>query len=154
MFAMQATAQEASENDAATNIENGQLFLNTGDCEVAHYYFREALRVEPANAEALLGHGRALSCRYAYDLAIESLRKAIDADPNLTLAYVHLALAYQSQYNADAARYPNMLNDALAVLANAERVAPDDTQVHNTKGVIQFQLGQFENARQSLELAA
>ena len=150
---MQATAQEASGNDTATNITNGQLFLNTGDCELAQYYFREALRTEPSNAEALLGNGRALSCRFAYDLAIESLRQAIDADPNLTLAYVHLALAYQSQYNEDPVRYANMLNEALTVLGNAERIAPDDAQVQNTKGVILFQLGQLDNARQALEHA-
>ncbi len=154
MFAMPAMAQVASENDTASNITEGQLYLSTGDCELAHYYFREALRIDPANAEALLGQGRALACRYAFDLAIESLRQAIDVDPNLTLAYVHLALAYQSQYNEDPARYPNLLNEALSVLATAERIAPDDTQVLNTKGVILFQLGQFDDARQALEHAA
>lgn len=149
-----ALAQEASENDVETNLGYGQLHLSLGECELAQYYFREALRTEPENAEALLGHGRALSCRFAYDLAIDSFRQAIDADPNLTLAYVHLALAYQSQYLSDPERHPGLLSDALAVLATAERIAPEDTQVLNTKGVIQFQLGQFEPAREALEHAA
>lgn len=150
---MHAAAQEAGENDAATNIANGQLFLGTGDCELAQYYFREALRQEPGNAEALLGQGRALACRYSYDLAVESFRQAIEADPGLTLAYVHLALAYQSQYLSDPERYPDLLNEALSVLGSAERSAPADTQVLNTKGVILFQLGQLDPARQSLEQA-
>ena len=151
---MTAVAQEASENDAASNIANGQLFMSTGDCELAQYYFREALRTEPDNAEALLGNGRALACRFAYDLAVESFRQAIDADPNLPLAYVHLALTYQAQHLSDPERYPDLLSEALAVLSTAERIAPDNTQVLNTKGVIQFQLGQYDAARESLEHAA
>lgn len=153
MFATQALAQEASENDAATNVENGNLFLSTGECELAQYYFREAVRQDPSNAEAHFGHGRALACRYAYDLAIDSLREAISADPNLTMAYVHLALTYQSQHLTDPERYPNMLDEALTVLATAERIAPGNTQVLNTKGVILFQLDRFDEARQALELA-
>ncbi len=154
MLAPAALAQEASENDAATNVANGNGFLAMGECELAQYYFREAVRQDPTNAEAHLGHGRALSCRFAYDLAIESLREAISADPNLTMAYVHLALTYQSQYQTDPERYPDMLNDALTVLANAERIAPGNTQVLNTKGVILFQLARFDEARESLEHAA
>jgi len=151
---MHGAAQESGENDAATNIANGQLFLDTGDCELAQYYFREALRQEPGNAEALLGQGRALACRHSYDLAVDSFREAIEVDSDLTLAYVHLALAYQSQYVADPERNPDLLNEALSVLGTAERSAPEDTQVLNTKGVILFQLGQLDPAREALEQAA
>jgi len=147
-------AQDAVDNDAATNVDNGNLYLSLGECELAQYYFREAVRQDPSNAEAHLGHGRALACRHAYDLAIESLGEAISADPNLTMAYVHLALTYQSQYLTDPERYPSMLSQALTVLSNAERIAPGNTQVLNTKGVILFQLGEFEDAREALEHAA
>src|SRR5690625_7631252 len=147
MFATQVLAQEASENDAATNVENGNLYLSLGECELAQYYFREAVRQDPSNAEAHLGHGRALACRHAYDLAIESLGEALSADPNLTMAYVHLALTYQQQYLTDPERYPSMLTQALTVPSNAERIAPANTQVLNTKGVILLQPGNFDDPR-------
>ncbi len=147
-------AQESEPGEVETNIATGQLFLGTGECELAQWHFREAVRADPGNAEALLGQGRALACRYAYDLAIESFRQAIEADPNLTMAYVQLALAYQSKYISDPERYPDLLIEARAVLSSAERIAPDDTQVLNTQGVILFQLGQYDLARTALEKAA
>ncbi len=153
MLAFQAHAQEADETPTEANIRNGNLFLSLNDCEVSQWYFQQALSVEPGNAEALIGNGRALACRYNYTRAIESFRSAIEADASQTMAYVHLALALQSQQLNDPARFPANLGEALAVLEQAERAAPGSTQVLNTKGVILFQLGELTQAREALEHA-
>ncbi len=149
-----ALAQEATASDVDASITNANVSLARGDYELAQYFFREALRLDPGNAEALYGNGRALAGRFNYPLAIESFHSAIEADPSNVMAYVHLALAYQSQFLADPERYPSSLNDAISVLATAESLSPDNTQVLNTKGVILFQMGEFEAARAALEHAA
>ena len=147
-----AAAQEGS--TVADYILDGRLFLLNGDCELAQYYFREALKLEPENAEALVGNGRALACRNNYPLAIDAFQEAIEVDPENVDAYVHLALTYQDQHLADAEQFPNRLNEALRTLEMAEGYAPEDGRVLNAKGVVLFQMGSLQAARTELEKAA
>jgi tetratricopeptide (TPR) repeat protein len=153
LLLFQASAQEAADASTETLVR-GNAYLSLGDCELAQFHFQEALRLEPENAEALTGNGQALACRFNYPRAVDSLKKAIEVSPDHTPAYVQLALVYQSQYFADPERYPDRLTEALGVLETAERRAPDDTQVLNTKGVILFQMGELGPARAALEHAA
>lgn len=145
----------AQEEEAGVDefIRDGGLFLRSGDCELAQYYYREALKLEPENPDALVGNGRALACRNNYPLAIESFQKAIESDPSQIEAYVQLALAYQSQYLADSNRYPNRLSEAIRVLENAEQRQPENPRVLNAKGVILFQMGSLQAAQGALEKA-
>lgn len=148
-----AQEQESVPASAEASLYNANLYFSMGDYEVAQYFFREALRAEPNNVEALIGHGRALANRYNYALAIESFRSALAVDSAQVMAYVYLALAYQSQYLSDPERYAGNLPEALTVLETAERVAPGNTQVLNTRGVILFQMEAFAEARAALEQA-
>jgi tetratricopeptide (TPR) repeat protein len=154
LLLFQASAQEVGDASAETLIRTGNAYLSLGNCELAQFHFQEALRLEPENAEALTGNGQALACRFNYPLAVDSLKKAIEVSPDRTQAYVQLALAYQSQFFADPVRYPDRLTEALGVLEMAERKAPGDTQILNTKGVILFQMGEPGAARAALEQAA
>lgn len=148
-----AFAQEAAPQSAETLISNGKLYLTVGDCELAQFSFKEALRLEPDNVEALTGNGQALACRNNFELAVENFQRAIEVSPTRTPAYVQLALAYQSQYFSDPERYSTRLTEALGVLETAARHAPEDTQILNTRGVILFQMGELEVARAALEHA-
>lgn len=134
-------------------VRDGTLFLNSGDCELAQYYYREALKLEPENPEALVGNGRALACRNNYPLAIEAFQQAIEVDSDNSEAYVQLALAYQEQYLADPGRFPNRLSEALRTLEIAEGQDPENPRVLNAKGVILFQMGSLQAAQTALEQA-
>jgi tetratricopeptide (TPR) repeat protein len=135
-------------------MRDGNLYLTQGDCALAQFFFQEALKVEDANAEAMVGKGKALACQGAFSLAITEFQTAIDFNTDNVSAYVQLALAYEDQFLNDPGRYPNRLSDALSTLEIAERISPESAEVLNTKGVIHYQLGDLENAKDSLERAA
>ncbi len=139
--------------DVPTLLRDGGFYLDRGDCALAQYFFQEALKTEPQNADALVGKGRSLACQQAYPQAIEAFQQALEADANNVPAFVHLALAYQDQYQADPKSYPNRLGDALDIVKKAESIAPNDPKVLNTKGIVQYQLGNLQDARTTLERA-
>ncbi|MBX3140645.1 MAG: tetratricopeptide repeat protein [Trueperaceae bacterium] len=148
----QGTDQETL--DASTLIENGAFYLDRGDCALAQFFYQEALRGEPNNAVALVGKGRSLACQGAYPAAIETFQAAQAADSNLVDANIYLAITYQNQYQADPNTYSGRLADALDTIQRAERTKPDDWRVQNTKGVIQYLLGDLAGSRTTLERAA
>jgi tetratricopeptide (TPR) repeat protein len=152
MVPMAALAQE-DEPGLEDYLRDGRLFLLSGDCELAQYYYGQALKLEPENAEALVGNGRSLACRNNYPRAIESFQKAIEIAPVNTEAYVQLALSYQEQYLTDRQRYPNRLSEALRALEIAESHDPQNARVLNAKGVILFQMGSLQAAQSALEKA-
>lgn len=151
-----ANAQESEEStpDAATLVSDGAFYLDRGDCSLAQFYYQEALRLDPENAAAQVGKGRALSCQGAYPAAIEALQAALEIEPDNVDALVHLANAYQYQYQADSSAYSGRLADALDTVQRAEAIAPDRASVQNTKGIVLYQLGDLEQARTTLERAA
>ncbi|MDE0098430.1 MAG: tetratricopeptide repeat protein [Truepera sp.] len=148
-----AYAQESSIN-ASTLIQDGDLYLRQGDCQLAQYFFQEALKLDEVNAEAMVGKGRALACQGNHQLAAEEFSRAIGEDPENLSAYVQLSLAYMNQFVKDAIRFPNRLNDALTVIERAESFAPRSPQVLNTKGVVLYQFGNLPEARDTLLEAA
>ncbi len=149
-----AQDDEESGPDIATLISDGQFYLDRGDCSLAQFYFQEALRSDEANADALVGKGRALSCQGAYPEAIEAFQAALQVQPNHLQALVHLANTYQYQYQADPTAYSGRLADALDTIQRAEQVASNDARVQNTKGIVLYQLGDLQQARATLEQAA
>lgn len=146
-------SEEAEPEDAASLIEDGHFYLQSGGCALAQFYFQDALRVEPNNVAAHVGKGRALACQGAYPAAIEAYQAALAIDANHLDALIHLSIAYQNQYQNDPAAYQGRLADALDVIQRAERAGGDDARVQNTKGIILFQLGDLSQARTTLELA-
>ncbi len=152
-FAGGALAQENTPG-VEDLIRDGRFYYAQGDCALAQYFFQEALKREETNATALIGKGRALSCQGAYGSAVEAFRQAIGADPSSVSGHVQLALAYQSQYLADPATFPNRLTEALDVLALAEGLDADDPTVQNTKGIVYYEAGNLDQARATLERAA
>lgn len=152
-----AAAQDAAEDatpDAATLVSDGEFYLDRGDCSLAQFYYQEALRLDPENTAAEVGKGRALSCQGAYPTAIEAFQSALETEPDNVDALVHLANAYQYQYQADPSAYSGRLADALDTIQRAEATAPNRASVHNTKGIVLYQLGDLQEARATLERAA
>jgi tetratricopeptide (TPR) repeat protein len=147
-----ALAQEETRS-AADMVRDGTFTLTRGDCSFAQYFFQEALRLEPENTEAMIGKGRALVCQRVYELGIAEFQRVLELEPNNVAARVQLAKAYQEQYGSDPQRFAGRLSEALAVLQQAEQLAPNDPEVFNTKGVVLYLQGDMEAARSALERA-
>ena len=137
-----------------TLVNDGNLYLQQGDCQVAQYFFQEALKLDQSLSEALIGRGRSLACQGSYELAADDFRRAIDENPDGVSAYVQLSLVYVNQFVTDSIRFSNRLRDALTVIERAEAFAPNSPQVLNTKGVVLYQLGNLAMAHITLLEAA
>ncbi len=148
-----ALAQTASQSSPEELIRDGNFYFAIGDCQLAQLLFQRALEAEPDNTEAMLGKGKALVCQGATDLGIAEYQRVIEADSGNITAYIQLARAYENQYLNDPQRYPQRLNDALTILSTVERIDDQNVQVFNTKGVILYQMGDFEGAKTALEKA-
>lgn len=144
---------EAEPVSAASLIEDGHFYLQSGDCALAQFFFQEAERAEPENTAALVGKGRALACQGAYPQAITAFQAALAVDASQLDALIHLANAYQNQYQTDPEAYSGRLADALDTIQRAEGVKADDARVQNTKGIVLYQLGDLAQARTTLERA-
>lgn len=146
-----AYAQEAG--SVADYVQNGNLNLSRNDCQFAQYFFQEALKLEAANPDALLGKGKALVCQGAYDAGIAEFQTLLDADPNNIDARIQLAQAYQRQYDSDPQRFGSRLNDALSLIQTTEQLDANNAELLNLKGVVLAKLGDTEGAREALERA-
>lgn len=146
-------APEAAQDPAALT-RDGDFYMERGDCALAQYFYEEALDGEPDQVDALVGQGRALRCQGALPAAVEALRRAVEVSGDASEPLVQLALTYREQYLADPNAYASRLGDALDVVTRAERSAPEDPKVLNTKGVILYQTGDLDGARTAFERAS
>ena len=89
-------ACDSPEEKVADYVADGEARLDAGDVERASILFRNALRIEPDNAAALLNMGRIFEQREETRRAFTAYREAAAADPSLIEAhsgYAVLALA-------------------------------------------------------------
>jgi tetratricopeptide (TPR) repeat protein len=146
-----AFAQES--RSAEDYIRSGNSFMSQGDCAFAQYNFQEALKIDAANSEAMLGKGRSLVCQGAVALGVEEYQKVLQADPNNVTVHIRLAEAYQAQFQSDEAKYAAQLGESLTLLAKAESLEPNNPEILNAKGVGQYLQADLAGARASLERA-
>jgi tetratricopeptide (TPR) repeat protein len=149
-FVFWSFAQERSVEDY---IRGGNSFMAQGDCAFAQYQFQEALKLEAANTEAMLGKGRSLVCQGAVALGIEEYQKVLAADANNVTAHIRLAEAYQQNYQSDSERYADQLGESLTLLEEAESLDANNPEVFNAKGVSLFLSENLAGARTALERA-
>ena len=72
----------------------GWTFLLNGQTQAAMAAYRQALRHNPQSAQAYLGLGISLKNLGEVELAKKALGKAVDLDPRLPSALVHLGYLY------------------------------------------------------------
>lgn len=83
-----ATSQRIPQAKPHTNL--GWTFLLNGQTQAAMAAYRQALRHNPQSARAYLGLGISLKTLGEVELAKKAFGKAIDLDPGLPSALVHL----------------------------------------------------------------
>ena len=130
-------------------VHQGDQFLRSGNCNAAQAHYKSAYDSNPKNGLAAM---KAAKCLWELSFsleAIEWLRKAIAADPDLIKAYIYLADYYSQRYDYLA---------AMQTLSEAQRRTPRSYEIYrgyalvekrrrNYKGVIHF-------AKRALELHA
>jgi len=84
--------QEIRPAKPPTNL--GWTFLLNGQTQAAMTAYREALRQNPQSAHAYLGLGISLKNLGEVELAKKAFGKAVDLDPRLPSALVHLGYLY------------------------------------------------------------
>lgn len=132
---------------------------------------REAIKINPNDANTYESLGTAYRELGMWDEAVVEWKKAIDIDGTNTKAYINLGLYYErrrmfdeaiSEYkkaldidpdNIDtlvnlgaAYNSKNMLDDAVVVLERAINIDPDCAAAHNNLAVIYYQKGQHNLA--------
>lgn len=153
MSAAQDGETAPQEVDVPTLLGEAAFYLQRGECSLAQYVYQEVLREDAQNEEALVGRGRALACQNGLPLAIESYQQALSLNSQNIDALIYLANAYQQQYQNDPASYGSRLADALDAIQRAENINRNDARVQNSKGLILYQLSNFEEAQNALEFA-
>jgi len=151
LFVPAVSAQEPTLEEL---LREGDIYFTRGDCQLSQFIFQEALEQAPDNVAALLGQGRALVCQGAFELGIEAYQQALSLDSRNLTGYVRLASAYLAQYNSSPEQYASNLDQALSTLGTAQSIDPNDSRVLNTRGIILYELGDFEQARDALAQAS
>jgi tetratricopeptide (TPR) repeat protein len=110
--------------------EKGQV-----DQAIAHY--REALRLQPKNADALYNIGTALLSKGQTDDAIAQFREALRVQPNHVNAHINLGFALLGE---------GQVAEAITILREATRMGPNDPLAHANLGVALQKDGQLDEA--------
>ncbi|WMT58489.1 tetratricopeptide repeat protein [Truepera radiovictrix] len=146
-------AQELTERSTDELLRYGDVLYAQGNCLSARLFYQQVLEREANNPDALLGKGQALVCEGAFDEGIATLQRVLEAAPERTEAYLRLASAYVEQHRNAPQRHTEGLQEALAVLEEAESAGLGGAELLNLRGMILYRRGELEAARDALQRA-
>jgi tetratricopeptide (TPR) repeat protein len=115
----------------------GIALMRLGWRDEATASYREALRIDPASAQAHNNLGNALKAKGQLESAIISYREALRIDPEYAAAHSNLGVALETQ---------GKLDEAEASYQEALRIDPDFTDAHGFLGQALQKLGRFDEA--------
>jgi tetratricopeptide (TPR) repeat protein/tRNA A-37 threonylcarbamoyl transferase component Bud32 len=122
-----ATGQVTSAAKVKEHVEMGERLLSQGRHADAKAAFREAIGLNPNNADAHEGLGAALWHAKRYPDAEAAFREAIRLDPGHANAYNGLGLVLR-----DVKRYP----EAEAAFRETIHLDPEDADLHYNLGLV------------------
>jgi tetratricopeptide (TPR) repeat protein len=139
------TVTEKSYFESSTAHSNlGVVLASQGKLEEAIQNYREALRIDPANAEAHNNLGVALRERDELEDAIQHYREALRINPAYAEAHFNLANALVKQ---------GELEEAIGHFRQALRINPVDAKAHYNLGTVLARKGVLEEAIQHFRQA-
>ena len=115
-----------------------------GQSKQAEVIYRQILAQQPRQSDALHLLGLMMFQRGRLDMAVDLVRRAIDARPNFATYYSNLGVILRARGEQDA---------ALKAYQAALRLAGDSAELHNNLAVMHDELGQAEIALQHAWLA-
>jgi tetratricopeptide (TPR) repeat protein len=123
-------------------LDVGKLFFERKEYEEALDAYRQALFLDPNNAQAYVGRSRSLHGLKRYKEALLASEQALRLDPNNAEAYVNKGEALYG-----LKRY----EEALAAYEQALRLDPSDAVTYNNKGNVLNNLERYEEALAAYE---
>jgi len=132
-------------NNARGRYSLGTALLNRNDLSGAVRELRAAMRADPKFAPAPYNLSHALARKGLVDEAIQASGKAVDVDPRLIGARVHLADLLLAS--------TDRINEAIHHYREALRMDPKLAGVHENLGKALYRQGEIEEAVQSFRRA-
>ncbi len=139
----------------ADPLRLGVQLYALGRYEAALPLFERAVRERSAEPDPLYWLARTQLKLGLLNPALENARGLVARHPRYVQGYVLLAEAYMALYRAseDRERARPLLDQALSVLRDGERVDPRYAPIHLQRGLVYLLLGQKERAEESLKRA-
>jgi Tfp pilus assembly protein PilF len=137
-------ALDVTTNNYRAHNALGSVLSQQGRADDAIGHFREAVRLEPAYAEARTNLGAELAKQGHVDEAIAEYADALRVSPGLGLAHNNLGLAYASQGRPE---------DALRECLEAVRLTPDNADFRYNAAVLLDAHGDRQEAITQLQAA-
>ena len=132
MLAMAATGCEGTEARKAKHVERGQQFMAERNYSKARLEFRNALQIDPKDAEVRALAGLAAENLGNYDEATKMYRVALSGDETLTMPRANLARMMA---------LGGLAEEALATLAPGLEKAPRSAELLSVRALVHAQLG-------------
>src|SRR5215469_238923 len=140
-----AQVSHADAHDEAVKLNNrGVAQMGQQFTDKAAASFAEAMKTDPALAQAAINEGIALLTLQKLDAAKVALKKAIALDPKSPQAWYNLGLAQHAN---------NELDDALKSFQQAVKLDPRDVDSYYFEGVCYREMKQFDKAIEALRQA-
>jgi len=129
---------------ALAYFQIGYCYSKLGFYKDAIEAFKQAIRIDPDDADARYNLGVAYSGLGLYREAIEAYKQAIRIDPDNTNAHDNLGVAYVQL---------GFYKDAIEAFKQAIRIDPDNTNAHGNLGVAYVHLGFYKDAIEAFKQA-
>ena len=147
----EATVQ-ANPDSSVAQFELGNAYYQAGRLESAVEAYQTAIELDPNYQAAYANLGVTYYQLQQFELAARQYEKAIELDPqdgdvayNLGALYLQQALSQEEQPD------PQLLNQAVTQLKQAQEISPNLAEPHFTLGVAYLALNDPIQARQSFE---
>jgi tetratricopeptide (TPR) repeat protein len=132
----------ARSRDTEQKLRQALALHQGGNLVLAETLYRDVLRADPRNAQALGMLGLIEAGKRNPDAAIGLLRESIQLHPANPATHFNLGLVYQEQQRSA---------DALACFERALALSPDAPQVGNARGLALKDLGRYAEALDAYE---
>jgi tetratricopeptide (TPR) repeat protein len=117
----------------------GDQYFSQGDYFAAQTQYKTAFEADPKSGIAAMKAGRCLWALNQSIDAIDYMKKAVSADPQLTAAYVYLAEYYARRFDFQA---------ATQILTKAQRLQPNSYEVYRGLANVELIRNNFKGAVQ------
>jgi tetratricopeptide (TPR) repeat protein len=131
------TKQAIAPDSAAVNYILGNVLFFQGRHDEAIASYQQALRINPAFAEAYSNLANVLSALERYEEAVSNCQQALRLKPNYAKAYVNLGNAYIGLDRRD---------EAIACYQQGLKLDPNVAEAHNGLGAALMALDQLDGA--------
>jgi tetratricopeptide (TPR) repeat protein len=132
------------ETDQTRAMLQGNAYGNMGMFKQAVKLYKQAIRIDPYNAEACFNLGNAYSKLGMFKEAVRTYKETLRIKSNDAKVYYSLGKAYSKL---------GMYNAAITTTRRTIQIKPDMSKAHKNLGIFYGTLGRYKEAKKSLKEA-